>query len=224
MHLPILRRPRSLDNEHLVTHHSQGRRLDSANLGRVQPRCVDYYPGWVEDADQLFARFRSEIAWEQHTIRLYGRSLRTPRLTAWMGDAPYRYSGIVNEPTPWPQAVADLRERLRDELDVDFNSCLANLYRDGTDSMGYHSDDEPELGPRPTIASISLGDRRPFVLRHRSTGERWSCHLGHGDLLVMRDETQSDYAHAVPKTSRPVGPRMNLTFRHFRPSAPKTSH
>ena len=82
--------------------------------------------------------------------------------------------------------------------------------------MGYHSDNEPELGPRPTIASVSLGDRRRFVLRHRATRERWSWDLGHGDLLVMRDESQSDYAHAVPKVSRPVGPRMNLTFRCFR--------
>jgi alkylated DNA repair dioxygenase AlkB len=83
--------------------------------------------------------------------------------------------------------------------------------------MGYHSDNEPELGPRPTIASISLGDRRRFVLRHRTSGERWSWDLGQGDLLVMRDESQSDYGHAVPKTTRPVEPRMNLTFRRFQP-------
>ena len=187
------------------------------SLGRVQPGCVEYYPGWVKHADKLFALLKSEIAWEQHTITLYGRSVPTPRLTAWMGDAPYRYSGIVNEPAPWPKTLVELRERLYDELGADFNSCLANLYRDGTDSMGYHSDNEPELGPRPTIASISLGDRRRFVLRHRSNGERWTWDLGNGDLLVMRDESQSDYAHAVPKTSRPVGPRMNITFRQFRP-------
>ena len=182
------------------------------------PKCVDYYPGWVNDADQLFGVLRGDIAWEQHTITLYGRSVPTPRLTAWMADTAYRYSGIVNEPAPWPEPLAELRERLRNELGVSFNSCLANLYRDGADSMGYHSDDEPELGPRPTIASISLGDRRRFVLRHRMTRERWSWDLGHGDLLVMRDESQRDFAHAVPKTSRPVGPRMNLTFRCFRQS------
>ena len=182
------------------------------------PKCVDYYPGWVNDADQLFGVLRGDIAWEQHTITLYGRSVPTPRLTAWMADTAYRYSGIVNEPAPWPEPLAELRERLRNELGVSFNSCLANLYRDGTHSMGYHSDDEPELGPRPTIASISLGDRRRFVLRHRMTRERWSWDLGHGDLLVMRDESQRDFAHAVPRTSRPVGPRMNLTFRCFRQS------
>jgi alkylated DNA repair dioxygenase AlkB len=180
------------------------------------PSCVDYYPCWIEDADRLFEVLAAEIAWEQHAITLYGRTTPTPRLTSWIGDSAYRYSGLVNEPAPWPKALAELRERLRRELGVGFNSCLANLYRDGTDSMGYHSDNEPELGPRPTIASVSLGDRRRFVLRHRATRERWSWDLGHGDLLVMRDESQSDYAHAVPKTSRPVGPRMNLTFRCFR--------
>ena len=81
--------------------------------------------------------------------------------------------------------------------------------------MGFHSDDEPELGPEPTIASVSLGARRRFVLRHRATRERWTWELGAGDLLVMRHESQRDYAHAVPKTTRPIGPRMNLTFRHF---------
>lgn len=181
----------------------------------MHPRCIDYYPDWVDDADQLFKLLWEEIAWEQHTIKLYGRAVLTPRLTAWMGDGPYRYSGIVNEPTAWPRALVERRERLQDELGVEFNSCLVNLYRDGADAMGYHSDNEPELGAQPTIASISLGDRRRFVLRHRSTGERWSWDLGHGDLLVMRDESQSNYAHAIPKTSRQVGPRMNLTFRRF---------
>jgi alkylated DNA repair dioxygenase AlkB len=189
----------------------------------MPPGCVDYYPDWVADADRLFGVLQDEIVWEQHAVTLYGRTMSTPRLTAWMGDSAYSYSGIVNQPVPWPEALAGLRDRLRRELSVDFNSCLANLYRDGTDSMGYHSDNEPELGLRPTIASVSLGDPRRFVLRHRATRERWSWDLGHGDLLVMRDESQSDYAHAVPKTSRPVGPRMNLTFRKFKPVTLETS-
>ncbi len=181
------------------------------------PPCVDYYPGWAHDADRLFAKLQKEIAWEQHAVTLYGRTTPTPRLTAWMGDSAYRYSGIVNEPSPWPDLLAELRERLRGEFGVEFNSCLANFYRDGADSMGYHSDNEPELGPRPTIASVSLGDRRRFVLRHRASRKRWSWDLGEGDLLVMRAESQSDYAHAIPKTSRAVGPRINLTFRCFQP-------
>jgi alkylated DNA repair dioxygenase AlkB len=203
----------------VLTHPSrEGASEGRSYLGTMRqevPGCVDYYPGWVDDADRLLGVLENEIAWEQHLLTLYGRTTPTPRLTAWMGDGVYRYSGTVNEPGPWPEVLARLRERLRQELDVDFNSCLANLYRDGTDSIGYHSDNESELGPRPTIGLVSLGDRRRFVLRHRRTHARWSWDLGKGDLLVMRDESQSDYAHAVPKTSRPVGSRMNLTFRHF---------
>jgi alkylated DNA repair dioxygenase AlkB len=179
------------------------------------PGCVDYYPGWIEDAGRLFEVLRDEITWEQHVVTLFGRTVPAPRLSAWIGDNAYRYSGIVHLPAPWIEPLAELRDRLRRELGVNFNSCLANLYRDGTDSMGYHSDNEPEPGPRPVVASVSLGDRRRFVLRRRTTPERWRWDLGHGDLLVMRDESQSDYAHAVTKILRLVGPRMNLTFRVF---------
>ena len=179
--------------------------------------CVDYRPGWVADQERVFADLRDTVGWEQHPIRVHGRILLTPRLTAWMGDAAYTYSGLTNEPQGWPSALATLRDRLREQLGVAFNSCLANLYRDGQDSMGYHSDDEPELGPHPVIASISLGARRRFALRHRESKQRWTWDLGAGDLLVMRDESQSAYAHAVPKTARAVGPRMNLTFRRFHP-------
>jgi len=179
------------------------------------PACVAYLPRWVADPRVFFDRLQTEIAWEQHEITLFGRTVPTPRLTAWIGDVAYRYSGIVNEPQPWPAALGELRDRLERELGVGFNSCLANLYRDGSDSMGFHSDDEPELGDRPTIASISLGSPRRFVFRHRGTRARWTWQLGSGDLLVMREESQSEYAHAVPKTNRPTGPRMNLTFRQF---------
>jgi alkylated DNA repair dioxygenase AlkB len=176
---------------------------------------VSYRVGWVADHERVFAELHEAIGWEQLDITMFGRTVPTPRLTAWMGEAAYSYSGLLNEPQPWPPTLAALRDRLGDELGVAFNSCLANLYRDGSDSMGYHSDDEPELGPRPTIASISLGARRNFALRHRVSRQRWTWSLGEGDLLVMREEAQSDYAHAVPKTSKPIGPRMNLTFRVF---------
>ncbi len=181
------------------------------------PSCVDYRPRWVPDHEALLSQLSADIAWEQHKITLFGRTVPTPRLTAWVGDAAYTYSGVVNSPKPWPAALAVLRQRLATEIGADFNSCLANLYRDGSDSMGFHSDDEPELGAEPTIASVSLGDRRRFVLRHRTTRQRWSWDLGAGDLLVMRDESQREYAHAVPKTTRPVGIRMNLTFRLVAP-------
>ncbi len=179
------------------------------------PSCVTYRPGWVSDHEQVFADLGESISWEQLEITLFSRTVPTPRLTAWMGDAAYAYSGVVNQPQPWPRQLAALRDRVSAECGVAFNSCLANLYRDGSDSMGYHSDDEPELGPLPTIASVSLGARRTFALRHRASRARWTWPLGEGDLLVMSGESQSDYAHAVPKTAKPVGPRMNLTFRRF---------
>ncbi|HYP44128.1 MAG TPA: alpha-ketoglutarate-dependent dioxygenase AlkB [Propionibacteriaceae bacterium] len=181
------------------------------------PSCVRYLPRWQPAAAATFETLQRAIPWEQHEITLFGRTVPTPRLTAWMGDAPYRYSGVTNQPQPWQEPLVAIRERLSAEIGVPFNSCLANLYRDGSDSMGYHSDDEPELGPEPTIASLSLGAPRAFALRHRGSRERWTWLLGSGDLLVMRAESQRDYAHAVPKTTRPVGARLNLTFRHFRP-------
>jgi len=179
------------------------------------PTCVTYHPAWVSQPDVAFHQLASELTWEQLPITLFGRTIPTPRLTAWVGDAAYAYSGVINQPQSWSPTLRALRDRLIAELGVPFNSCLANLYRDGSDSMGYHSDDEPELGPRPVIASVSLGTRRSFALRHRVTRQRWTWPLGAGDLLVMRNEAQSDYAHAVPKTARLVGPRMNLTFRQF---------
>jgi alkylated DNA repair dioxygenase AlkB len=194
-----------------------GPRRGTGSRGEPLPTCVELLPAWAPDSDALLDRLREETAWEQHALTLFGRTVPTPRLTAWTGDHPYRYSGIVNQPRPWSPALRALRDRLVTELGAPFDSCLANLYRDGSDSMGWHSDDEPELGPRPMIASVSLGARRRFLLRHRASGQRWSVELGAGDLLVMRAESQSDYRHAVPKTARALAPRLNLTFRCFRP-------
>ncbi len=128
----------------------------------------------------------------------------------------YSYSGMRHEPQPWPDLLRPIRDRLVRETGVAFNSVLANLYRDGRDCMGWHSDDEPELGMRPVIASLSLGATRRFVLKHRRDPERkLAFDLSHGSLLVMRDDTQEDYRHALPRTSKPVGPRINLTFRRI---------
>jgi len=175
-------------------------------------------PGWLvpDSADGLFAALRDAIAWETHRIRLFGREVDSPRLSCWIGDpdAVYRYSGTRFEPRPWPSALRPIRERLAHESGVTFNSVLANLYRDGRDAMGWHSDDEPELGPTPVIASISLGATRRFVLKHRREPDRkLALQLVHGSLLLMAGETQRNYRHALPRTARPVGERINLTFR-----------
>jgi len=170
-------------------------------------------------ADALFAELRDAVAWENHRIRLFGREHASPRLSCWIGDpdASYRYSGTRFEPRPWPMALGPIRSRLREELGVDFNSVLANLYRDGHDAMGWHSDSEPELGPAPVIASLSLGAVRRFVLKHREDPARkLALELPHGSLLVMRGDTQRNYRHALPRTAKPIGQRINLTFRRIK--------
>ncbi len=131
----------------------------------------------------------------------------------------YRYSVFQHDPPSWPEPLLPVRVRLVRETGVPFNSVLANLYRDGSDCMGWHSDDEPELGAQPVIASLSLGATRRFVFRHRRDPSRKvALELPHGSLLVMRGDTQKDYRHALPRTAKHVGPRINLTFRRILPT------
>ena len=177
-------------------------------------------PAWLapDAADALLAGLRADVPWSVHRIRLFGREVASPRLSCWIGDpeARYRYSGADFAPHAWPPALVPLRARLRAELGLDFNSVLANLYRDGRDRMGWHSDDEPELGPAPVIASLSLGATRRFVLKHRrDPALRLALALPHGSLLLMRGATQRLYRHALPPTARPLGARVNLTFRRI---------
>jgi alkylated DNA repair dioxygenase AlkB len=177
-------------------------------------------PAWLPaaGADALFAQLQSDIAWEVHRIRLFGRMVDSPRLSCWIGeaDAAYAYSGTRFDPRPWPSSLLPVRERLQRETGIAFNSALANLYRDGRDRMGWHSDNEPELGPRPVIASLSLGASRRFVFRHRSVASlQREIILTHGSLLLMGGDTQAHYRHALPASARVHEPRINLTFRQI---------
>lgn len=186
-------------------------------------------PAWLArgEADALFARLQSEVPWSVHRIRLFGRLVDSPRLSCWIGDpgAGYTYSGTRFDPQPWPPSLAGLRARLAAACGEDFNSVLANLYRGGADAMGWHRDDEPELGAQPVIASLSLGATRRFVLKEAllpgaaGTPRKRVFELAHGSLLRMAGDTQRNYRHALPRTARAVGPRINLTFRRIR-SAP----
>lgn len=171
----------------------------------------------VTEANTLQAALRDEVPWEIHRLRMFGREVDSPRQSCWIGDpgAIYTYSRSRFAPQPWTAALVPLRERLRETLGLDFNSVLANRYRDGRDRMGWHSDDEPELGSQPVIASISLGATRRFALKPRGQGEALALDLPHGSLLVMRGETQTRYRHALPGTARPVAERINLTFRRI---------
>ncbi len=179
---------------------------------------VSHFHGWLlsAEADALLQALQESVPWEVHRIRMFGRWVNSPRLSCWMGDAEahYRYSGADFAPHPWAPAVQELSERLQQACAAPFNSVLINRYRSGSDSMGWHSDDEPELGQRPVIASLSLGASRRFVLRRRDDhSAKCGFELAHGDLLVMAGDTQRFYQHALPKTARPVGERINLTFR-----------
>lgn len=169
-------------------------------------------------AERLFGELRDQISWRRHRLKLFGRELDAPRLSSWIGDrdAAYTYSRVRFEPQPWPPVVAALRDELALRLGVRFNGVLANCYRDGQDSMGWHSDDERELGADPVIASLSFGATRRFRLQHRARAEKpVAIELGAGSLLVMAGATQRNYRHDLPKTARAVGERINLTFRRI---------
>lgn len=168
------------------------------------------------EADQLLDAVLQEVDFVQEYIVMFGNRSPVPRLSAWHGEPgrTYTYSGITQSPRPWTPALDDIRARIEPICRAQFNSVLVNLYRDGSDGVAWHSDDEPELGPEPIIGSVSLGDTRRFVLRHRSTGERVELTPAPGSLIVMAGPTQQAWEHQVPKTARPAGPRINLTFRH----------
>lgn len=165
--------------------------------------------------DELIER----IPWRSDVITLMGKQYPQPRLTAWFGDpgARYTYSGLSLEPMPWTDLLADIRSRVERLVDASFNSVLLNYYRDHRDSMGMHSDDERELGRNPAIASVSLGERRTLVLKHKFKSELRSVQLplDSGSLLLMKGATQHHWKHGINKVSQPCGPRVNLTFRHI---------
>ena len=169
----------------------------------------------AEEADRFFDALHEKADWGQEEMLLFGKRQPIPRLTAWYGDhQTYTYSGIAMSPQPWTDLLAEIRDRTGEVAETHFNSVLLNLYRDGQDSVAWHSDDEPELGPEPTIGSVSFGEVRRFHLRRRDrSSETVSVDLQHGDVLVMRGPMQHSWEHQVPKTQRAVGSRINLTFR-----------
>lgn len=171
------------------------------------------------DPDHLFHALMDDMPWAQENITVYGRSHKMPRLTSWMGDVPYRYSGLTHPPQPWSGVLEEIRPAVEQVCGARFNGVLGNLYRDGQDSMGWHADDEASLGPRPVIASVNLGETRQLRFkpkphwREAGQGEAFGIALPHGSVLVMQGDTQTNWLHAVPKSARPLGPRINLTFR-----------
>lgn len=169
------------------------------------------------EADELFASLQSELNWRQDQIHLYGRSVYIPRLQAFIADpgVRYTYSGLTLEGCGFPPSLKGLQAKLAIQLGLQFNALLANLYRDGRDTMGWHSDDEAELGPSPIIASITLGAERSFKFRPKPGGESWGIELQHGSLLLMGAGVQARWQHSIPKRSRCKKARINLTFRQI---------
>lgn len=178
---------------------------------------LDYYEEYIAKPQTLFAELRDGVNWHQPLVTVYGRQHVTPRLVSFVGDAGrrYRYSGATHVTEPWPAALKALREQLRADTGYEFNCALLNYYRDGNDCMGYHSDDEAELGDRPCIASISLGAERDFLLKPKAGGGKTEkLSLASGSLLVMLPPTQQHWQHALPVRKGVGQGRINLTFRN----------
>lgn len=169
-----------------------------------------------ERANHYFQSFRTSIQWQQDNITIFGKTYEQPRLTALFADKnkPYSYSGITMHPKPFTKELLHLKSEIEQEIQHRFTSVLLNLYRDGNDSNGWHADNEKELGNNPIIASLSLGEVRPFHFKHRQLkNERHQLKLHHGSLLVMKGEMQHYWLHHIAKTKKHIGERINLTFR-----------
>ena len=168
-----------------------------------------------DDADKVYQQLIQTLAWRQDDIRMFGKTMKIPRLQAWYGDnnLRYRYSNMTLVAMPWTASLLSLKTKVRDYCQHDFNAVLANMYRNQHDSVGWHSDNEPELGKTPTIASLSFGAEREFQLKHISTKTKESIMLAPGSLLIMRGNTQNSWQHCLPKRTAKIAPRINLTFR-----------
>jgi alkylated DNA repair dioxygenase AlkB len=177
------------------------------------------------DDHLLMQRLIEACDWRQERITVYGKPYLQPRLSAWHGDLSYRYSGIRLEPRAWTPLLLRLRRCIEAQTGLAFNSLLLNYYRDGMDGMGMHSDDEPELGERPAIASLSLGETRELVLQHRQRRdlETLKLPLPSGSLLLMQGDTQHNWRHGIRKSRRIHGARLNLTFRRVLPGGATTA-
>jgi alkylated DNA repair dioxygenase AlkB len=173
----------------------------------------------AQPAKAVMNQLIDEVPWRAENIVVWGKTVPQPRLIAWYGDtgANYTYSGIHHDPLPWTDTLIDIKNRVEKVAGTKFNSVLLNYYRHHRDSMGLHSDDEPELGHRPIIASLTLGEDRAFILRHKTRRDlkTFRLQLASGSLLLMKGDTQHSWKHGIEKEKRPCGPRVNLTFRRI---------
>ena len=182
---------------------------------------LDEYPTAFsyQESNKFMGLLRSSIPWQQDHLSIAGKRIPVPRLQCWMGDAQsdYGYSGIRLSPTPWAPAVESIKQRIRELSGLEFNSVLLNLYRSGNDSVAWHADDEPELGPDPIIASVSFGCERTFQLKPKTCSDskpkKHEIILRSGSIVIMKNGLQNNWVHQIPKVKHAIGDRINLTFR-----------
>jgi alkylated DNA repair dioxygenase AlkB len=179
---------------------------------------VTYYPSFIDEetANSYFKTLLNTIEWQQDTIKVFGKTYLQPRLTAFYAtnNHEYKYSNIIMNPKVFCPELLEIKSLIEEKLKISFTSCLANLYRNGQDSNGWHADNEKELGENPIIASVSFGAERVFHFKHRhDKNSKLKIVLGNGSLLVMKGTTQTFWLHQIPKIIKPVENRINLTFR-----------
>ena len=181
---------------------------------------ITFIPNFLEQetANEAFDALLSEIPWERRITEMYGKNVPVPRMEVWVADYAYTYSRRTYQPTPWTPTLVKLKANIEATIRTGFNSVLLNRYESGSDSVGWHSDDEPEMSQDHPIASLSLGAIRSFQIR-KGHGPVQIIELGHGSLLVMHADMQKEWKHQIPKTKKPCGTRINLTFRWMNFSA-----
>jgi alkylated DNA repair dioxygenase AlkB len=196
---------------------SESNNVNKSGLTKIDNGEYLFYPNFFSksDSDFYLQKLKENIDWKQESMNMYGKQVNFPRLTAWYGDndKPYSFSGITLNPKPWNTELNEIKQKIEPLSNVCFNSVLLNQYRNGNDSISWHTDAEKELGLNPVIASVNFGATRKFQLRHIHTRNKLEIELTHGSLLIMQGELQHYWQHQVPKTSKIVGERINLTFR-----------
>ena len=196
---------------------SESNNVDKSGLTKIDNGEYLFYPNFFSksESDFYLQKLKENIDWKQESMNMYGKQVNFPRLTAWYGDndKPYSFSGITLKPKPWNTELNEIKQKIEPLSHVCFNSVLLNQYRSGNDSISWHTDAEKELGLNPVIASVNFGATRKFQLRHIHTKDKLEIELTHGSLLIMQGELQHYWQHQVPKTSKIVGERINLTFR-----------
>ena len=181
---------------------------------------IEYYSNFfdVESSNYFFEKLKTEIYWQQDPIKLFGKQFLQPRLTSFYGDESksYSYSNMTMYPHKWTPLLLELKNKVESFSNIKFSSVLLNYYRDGKDSNGWHADNEKELGKNPIIASVSFGAERFFHLKHNENkAKQIKILLENGSLLIMKGTTQHYWKHQIPKTTKKVGERINLTFRQI---------